>query len=207
MSKNLKDTIDRMVEDSIRRVLPGIMNEVLLKTIANSGVIREQAPARRAEPAQVAAPKRQAPRRPSSLEDILDDSAGSEFYTDPRVAMAEATRDEEPQAPRAQGMAQRIQALPPALQHLAEGVNLDDDGGEMWGDEQDSVPSGGSGPPLDQAARAVGLDFSRMMQVAKVTESKKAPKMDAQDRAANAQFDQMRLKRMREQLNGGKPVE
>lgn len=205
MSKNLKDTIDRMVEDSIRRVLPGIMNEILIKTIANSGVIREQATVRQAAPAQAPAPKRQAPRRPSSLEDILDDSAGSEFYTDPNARMVE---DEAPQAPRGQGITQRIQSLPPALQHLAEGVNLEDDGGEMWGDEQDSVvPSGGSGPPLDQAARAVGLDFSRMMQVAKVTESKKAPKMDAEDRAANAQFEQMRLKRMREQLNGGKPVE
>lgn len=41
MSQKLKETIDRMVEDAIRRILPGVMNEVLLKTIANSGVIHE----------------------------------------------------------------------------------------------------------------------------------------------------------------------
>ncbi len=206
MSRDLKKTIDRMVEDAIRRVLPGIMNEVLLKTIANSGVIREQ-PVRQQAVAKQQAPRpqQQRPRRPSSLEDILDETAGADFYDDPRAAMAESMREEEP-PPRNNSQRQAaIQALPPELQGLAEGMELDGDDGEMWGADDDIVPSAAMGPPLDRAAKAVGLDFSRMKQAIKVTESKK--KIDAGDRAANAQFEQQRLKRMREQLNGGKPIE
>lgn len=206
MSKNLKDTIDRMVEDSIRRVLPSIMNEVLLKTIAGAGVIQERGPVNK--PAYPYIPENAGKqvkvknRRPSSLGDILDETAGSEFYSNPGAAMAEATREE---APSQRQMAQRVQALPPHLQQLAEDVNLDDDGGEMWGeDDHDSASPSDMGPPLDRAAKAVGLDFSRMKQVAKVTESKKPA---ADDRAARVQFEQMRLKRDRERLNGGKPVE
>lgn len=188
-----------MVEDAIRRVLPQVMNEVLIKVVAGSNVIQERA----ASP-QRPAPRAQ-PRRPSSLSHLLDETAGADFYEDPRAAMAQSIQEETP--PRGQDIAQRIQSLPPALQQLAEGT-MEDDGGEMWeSDMGDSVvvPSAGNGPPLDRAAKAVGLDFSRMKQVANVTESKK--RVDADDRRANAQFEAMRLKRMREQLNGGKPVE
>ena len=206
MSKNLKETIDKMVAESIRRILPEVMNEVLLKTIANSGVVSEsrsrpQQPARVSAPAQ---PRKKAPRH-SSLEDLLDESAGSDFYSDPRAAMEEATREEAPPTPSHNSMAQRIQSLPPEFQSLAEGISLDDDGGEMWGDDDHDAAPPAEGPPLDRVAKAVGLDFSRMKKVANVTETKK--RLDSNDRAANAQFEQQRIKRMREQLNGGKPIE
>lgn len=201
MSQKLKETIDRMVEDSIRRILPAVMNEVLLKTIANANVIRE-APVQRA-PAK-AAPKA---KRPTSLSHLLDESAGADFYQDPRAAMVEATREEAPPMPRGQVIAERIQNLPPDLRSLAEGMDLDDDGGEMWdSDIGDSVPTAGPGPALDRAAAAVGLDFSRMAKAINITE-RKAPRPSAADKAANAQFEQQRLKMMRERLNGGKPVE
>jgi hypothetical protein len=213
VSKNLKNTIDKMVEDSIRRILPGVMNEILVKTLANSGVLQERKsvdkPAypyipdnggKRIKPVQNGS------RRLSSLNDILDETAGSDFYNDPRAAMTEATRDEEPQIPRGQLLAQRIQGLSPELQKLAEGMDLDEDGGEMWDDSDSIVPIAENGPPLDRAARAVGLDFSRMRQVANITESKKKS-LAADDRAANAQFETLRLKRMREKLNDGKPIE
>lgn len=206
MSKNLKETIDKMVEDSIRRILPQVMNEILLKTIANSQVMHEArggvAPQTPAQPRQV---QRQQSRKPSSLSQLLDESAGADFYQDPREAMRQATYEEPPPAQKA--IAQRIQTLPPALQGLAEGIELDDDGGEMWESELGDaavVPTAGMGPPVDKAAKALGLDFSRMAKAINVTEKKK--RVDPADRAANAQFEETRLKRMREQLNGGKPL-
>lgn len=205
MSQKLKETIDRMVEDSIRRILPSVMNEVLLKTIANADVIREQAPR---QPQQPAAKRPKAGQRPASLSHLLDPEAGADFYQDPRAAMAESLREEP--VPRGQLIAQRIQSLPPALQGLAEGMELDDDGGEMWegpmGDSSVTPGAADMGPPLDRAAKAAGLDFSRMKQAINLTE-KKAPRVSAEDKMANAHFEQQRLKRMREQLNGGKPVE
>ncbi len=199
MSDKLKKTIDRMVEDSIRRILPQVMNEVLLKTIANANVIQED---RRRTNEQVRAPVQppaRAPRRPSSLNQLLDESAGADFYSDPRGVQ------EEPQ-PRAQVIAQRIQNLPPQFQALAEGMELDDDGGEMWeSDVGDStVPSAGPGPSIAAGARAIGLDFSKMKQAIGIVEKKKPTSSDA---AAKAQFEEARIKRMREQLNGGKPIE
>lgn len=203
MSQKLKETIDRMVEDAIRRVLPQVMNEVLLKTISNANVIQERAPAPRQAPVQKAKP---AGKRPTSLSHLLDESAGSDFYQDPRAAMAESIQEEI--QPRGQVIAQRIQNLPQALQGLAEGMDLEDDGGEMWeSDIGDSVvvPTAGMGPPLEKAAQAAGLDFSRMKAAINLTE-KKAPKTSAADKAANAQFEEQRLKMMRERLNGGKPI-
>lgn len=211
MSKNLKETIDKMVEDSIRRILPQVMNEVLLKTIANSQVIHEARsgvadPRFASKPVQQPKQAQRKQARPSSLSQLLDESAGADFYQDPREAMRQATYEEPPPPPKA--IAQRIQTLPPALQGLAEGIELDDDGGEMWESEHgDSavVPTAGMGPPVEKAAAALGLDFSRMAKAINVTEKKK--RVDAEDKAANAQFEQARLKRMREQLNGGKPLE
>jgi hypothetical protein len=206
VSDKLKKTIDRMVEDSIRRILPAVMNEVLLQTIANSNVIRESAAARQAQrPAPQPTSKG---RKPTSLNQLLDPEAGADFYQDPRAAVAESLREEAPPVPRGQVLAQRIQSLPPELQHLAEGVDLDDDGGEMWdSDVGDSVPTAGMGPPLERAAQVAGLDFSRMRQAIQVTEKKAAPRVSAADKAANAQFEENRLKRLREQLNGGKPLD
>lgn len=201
MNDKLKKTIDRMVEDSIRRILPAVMNEVLLKTIANANVIQET---RRAEPFQQ---KRQelnqkiVQRKPASLSHLLDPEAGADFYQDPRAAMAEATREEPAPAPRGQVIAERIQNLPPDLRSLAEDVDLDD-AGEMWdSDVGDSfVPSAGMGPPLERAAQAAGLDFSRMRKAINLTE-KKGPKGDVADRMANAQFEAQRIKMMRDRLD------
>jgi hypothetical protein len=208
MSQKLKETIDRMVEESVRRILPQVMNEILVKTLANANVIGEtrSAPQRAQAPAQ---PQRKAAKgqRPSSLSQLLDESAGADFYKDPNEAMYRATQEEAPPQPAGQVIAQRIQNLPPALQGLAEGIDLDDDGGEMWESQYgDSFPTAPMGPPIEKAAAAIGLDFSRMAKAINITE-KKTAKVAPADRAANAQFEQARLKRMREKLNDGKPVE
>lgn len=206
MSQKLKETIDKMVEDSIRRILPQVMNEVLLKTIANSQVIQEARGGVASKPAPTQQPRKVQKQRPSSLSQLLDESAGADFYQDPREAMRQATYEEPPPAQKA--ITQRIQTLPPALQGLAEGIELDDDGGEMWESELGDaavVPTAGMGPPVDKAAKALGLDFSRMANAIKITEKK--TKVDGADTAAKAQFEQQRLKMMRERLNGGKPLE
>lgn len=191
-----------MVEDSIRRILPQVMNEVLLKTLANSNVIRETIPDRRTKEVMTdAAQSRQAQRtsrRPSSLDHILDPEAGSDFYNDPRQAMRESLQvDEVPQEVQSPIIAQRIQSLPPELRAMAEGVSPID--------QNENVSVAHEGPDLVRAAQLAGLDFSRMKKAITVTE-KKVPKADAADRAAKAQFEEMRIKRMRESLNGGKPV-
>lgn len=206
MSQKLKEQIDRMVEDSIRRILPGVMNEILVKTIAGAGVIQESS---RMTNEQVRAPVQAVRRQPRSttLANLLDPEAGADFYQDPRAAMTESIRDEVTPSPM-QNMAARIQALPPQFQALAEGTLMDDDGGEMWDNDMgDSVvASAGMGPPLERAAQMAGLDFSRMKKAINITEKKK-PSAGAEDRAANAQFERQRIQRMREKLNGGKPVE
>lgn len=87
--------IDRMVRESIERLLPEVMNEVLLRTLAGSGVLREQAPAQRPAAPQRQQPKRK-PAQPSasqraqelaginrsmSLREALNaDSSGADFY-------------------------------------------------------------------------------------------------------------------------------
>ena len=201
MSDKLKKTIDRMVEDSIRRILPSVMNEVLLQTIANANVLREsRTPAPEPVASKSQAKRFAVQRRPSSLDQLLDPEAGVDFYNDPRAVQ------EEPQ-PRGQVIAQRIQNLPPQFQSLAEGMDLDDDGGEMWeSDTGDSSPVVASGPgPSLRQGQAAGLDFSRMKQSLGVVEKKKV--LTGADAAAKAQFEEGRIKRMRESLNGGKPVE
>ncbi len=224
MSKSLKETIDRMVADSIRRILPGIMNEVLIKTIANAGVVTEDRQARKVRKG----PKRRKPlreqrqpqKRPRKLDlnDILDESAGAEFYQDPREVMNPGARsaildedydveiedDVEPQ------VESRLQSLPPAIRGLAEGMSVDDDGGEMWGDdEHDSAPIVVKGPEIrdiSKAAQAVGVDFSQIKNIMnRVAPAKQ--NVDRTDARAKAQFEAARIQRMRESLNGGKPVE
>lgn len=191
----LRAVIDRMVEDSIRRILPQVMNEVLLKTLTNSNVIREAPPVRKTVEGPT---RRPAGKRPSSLDQILDPEAGTDFYNDPREAMRESLRvDEVPQEVPSPAIAQRIQALPPELRAMAEGVSL-------IGSE-DSVPMVPEGPSLERAAQVAGLDFTRMRKAVAITE-KKVPKAESSDRAAREQFEEMRIKRMRERLNGGKPV-
>lgn len=221
----LKRAIDRMVEDAIRRILPNVMNEVLLRTIASSGVVTERAPAP-VRPAQgrksTRPPQRPVGKRKVELSELLDPTAGADFYEDPRDAyrqsvVEESFEQEEDAEEAPPPVAKRLSNLPPALQGLVEGMDLDDDGeGEMWGDESDSNPLVESRDPgivgdptpirdVGRAAKAVGIDFNRMKGVIAQTSAK--PKVDREDARAQAQFEQLRLKRMREQLNGGKPVE
>lgn len=215
----LKRAIDRMVEDAIRRILPAVMNEVLVATIARgtAGVVSEERvrprkQARKKRPVReqvVARPKtRPQPKRDprSVLSDLLDESAGSEFYGSGEAADNLMDEDDNP-APSS--MAQRIGSLPPEIRGLAEGLELDGDGGEMWGTEHDSGdtsrPVIGEIRNIENAAQHAGIDFSRMKAVIGATSPRKPMALD--DTANRVQFEQARLKRMRERLNDGKPVE
>jgi hypothetical protein len=218
----LKRAIDRMVEDSIRRILPSVMNEVLIKTIASSGVMTERAPVRTTTPQAPRKVKAPQPKRRVELSDLLDPMAGADFYEDPRNAyrqqpVQESFEQEDDPEEEAPPITRRLTALPPALQELAEGMTLDDDDGEMWGaDEHDSVPMNESTGPgivtdptpirdVNRAAKAVGIDFSRMKNV--IAQTTPPKRVDREDAAAEEQFQRQRLRMMREKLNGGKSVE
>lgn len=217
---DLRRMIDRMVEDAIRRILPEVMNEVLVATIARgtAGVVSEERPKRRPPKRQQrrtpvreqkAVPPRRGqkapPKRRVDLTDLLDESVGAEFYQDPRSVYADKPSAAE--LPPSQA-ANRIRDLPPDLQELAEGMDLDDDDGEMWGaDEHDSGLAAPSAPEIkniNEAAKVAGVDFSRMRAVIGKTTARKPA---AEDLRAQAQFEQARLNRMRVQLNNGKPIE
>lgn len=167
-ASDLKRTIDRMVAESIRRLLPEIMNEVLLRTIASSGIVNE-APA----PQPVARPSRSRRQPSTSLSDLLDESAGSEFYRkDDYVARAEP-------APQ---LTQRLSELSPELRSLAEDTvrHMDDE------------PPGS----VDlRAAAGAGFDFARMRESLGLVEQK-APKPLQKDPA----MEERRIARLREQL-------
>lgn len=226
-SSQFKRTIDRMVEDAIRRILPSVMNEVLVATIARGTehVVSEERPVRprkgpkkrkQVREQRMAQQRRDPTPKPkkrsrADLQDLLslDESAGAEFYHDPSSEpMGYEDDSHESDGPSESAVSQRIQALPPELRGLAEGLEMDDDGGEMWGSEHDSVsmPSTAVGEIRNvvEAAKHVGVDFSRMRSLIGKTAPKK---VDRDDAKANMQFEQMRIKRMREQLNDGKPVE
>jgi hypothetical protein len=218
---DLRRAIDRMVEDAIRRILPEVMNEVLVATIARgtAGVVAEERPRRKPPKRQqqrrapvreqrTAVPQRgrkAPPKRKVDLSDLLDESVGAEFYENPRAVYTDEPNPAE--VPPSQDT-NRIRDLPPDLQELAEGMDLDDDNGEMWGaDEHDSGLAAPSAPEIrniSEAARAAGVDFSRMKAVIGRTATRKP---DADDLKARTQFEQARLNRMRVQLNDGKPIE
>lgn len=181
-----------MVEQSIREILPQVMNEVLLRTIAGSGVLTESRPAP-PQPRPPKAPARTMPRRtPSNLREMLDDSAGAEFYS---AATDEDLHEERFEERHDVPMRERIQALPPELQHLAEDIELGD------GDFLDeSVDPRTLAPPLEQVGQRLGLDFTKMSKFV-------GPVTNKQPDRSRAQFEEARIKRMREQLNDGKPVE
>ena len=207
-SGNLKRVIDQMVEQAIRRILPTVMNEVLIETIARgtSSIASEGRQVRPRKPIKkkrVVRERRQV-RSPSprktrdDLREMLrvDQSAGAEFYGD---VADEPTRDHEIESP----VARRIDSLPPQLRSLAEGMQLDDDPGEMWGsDEFAPEPAAIPGEirNIDAAARSVGIDFSQMKAVVEATKPKR--RVDDEDLRAKAQFDQLRLQRMRDKLDG-----
>lgn len=202
----LRETIDRMVEEAIRRVLPGIMNEVLLRTIASSGVsapvVREdRRPTQQPRPA----PKRRSGR--PDLTNILDESAGSEFYGE------QAEYEEEPirSAVPTPGRSAAVALLPPELQEMTEGMNLDDDiDGGSWEEERQSAiaPRGDDVGDVGVAARKVGVDFHKMKSLSEAITRKSKPvsSVSAEDMRNRQQFEEQRLRRMRERLNGGKPL-
>lgn len=233
----LQQSIDRLVESAIRRILPSVMNEVLLQTIAGAGVLSETRtkPVRRMKKAKRRVQResrepgreiRQAPRKPApsrriDLNEVLDDSVGSDAYEEyeartTRPAPRQATQPEsefderEPEAP-APALTQRLAALDPSLQAMAEGLVMsEDDGGEMWGDEHDATATGPiAASEIRDVAGAVkraGMDFSVMKRL--IEKTSPAPRtIDAEDAKARASFENQRLKRMRERLNDGKPVD
>jgi hypothetical protein len=136
VSKNpqsaLKATIDKMVQDSIRRILPEVMNEVLLKALTQQNVVQEQ---RRPQP-QRQQPQRQQPQaqpnmrrqqqlagvdRSMSLREALQsDDAGADYYEQAEQAIQ--SRQPQRQAPRQQ----------PQRQQVVEQY----DENEMYGDEE-----------------------------------------------------------------------
>lgn len=204
----IRSTIDRMVEESIRRILPAVMNEVLVATVARG--ISESVPSPERSPRRKPPKKRRpvreqrrvsVPRKArEELGDLLtgDSTAGTEFYG------TQTDGDESGEDP----IAKRIESLPPELRGLAEDIDMGDDGGEMWGDgEFDSSPGPVPGEirNISEAARTAGIDFSRMKAVIGAT-APPVSKVDGKDLAARAQFEEARLKRMRERLNGGKPL-
>lgn len=236
-SSALKETIDRMVEDAIRRILPNVMNEVLVRTLAGAGVVTEDRPRRKpmkrkpvreARQQKSPPPKKAAPpqkrRGPAKLREMLDglrdETAGADFFHDPRAERERFEPEpqdddfeieaEEPQTRRQ--IDSRISSLPPELQGLAEGMSLDDDDGEMWGDdESDSAPVSAADPrpigDVQRAAKAVGVDFSRMKGVIAATTPQKVDRREAAEDARNrAQFEASRIARLRESLGGVKPV-
>ena len=226
-SAKLHAVIDRLVEDAIRRILPTVMNEVLVRTIANSGALsedrarpprqmrRKPGPKKRTKAQLIE--RRQArrtepevtrrPARPTDLKQLLDESAGAEFYGDPASSEYEVEIEGgDPIEPTRSAK----ETLNPALRALAEDIELpEDDDGDMWQPgEYDSAGSGPSQPPIKDVGRAaasLGIDFSRMAET--IAKTSPAVRVDAADVRARAQFEGQRLKRLREQLNGGKLVE
>lgn len=231
-SARLQRVIDRLVEDAIRRILPAVMNEVLLRTIADSGVLSEDRPPprrirrkpgpkkrprqrlREDRPIRSKAPVPPARSSRVELSELLDESAGSEFYEDPRprrqgVEEYEVELDGDDEEDRDAPTKRTQPLLNPMLQALAEDVRMpEDDGGQEWlPGEYDAT---GPGPvhevkDVGRAAAALGIDFARMAGTIRQTSPVARP--DAEDVRAKAQFESQRLKRLRENLNDGKPVE
>jgi hypothetical protein len=148
---------------------------------------------------------------------MLDDSVGADAYEEYE---ARTTRPPSRQVPQpepefdevpAPALAQRLAALDPSLRAMAEGLVMpdDDDGVEMWGDEHDSTAIGSVASSevrdVTAAAKKAGMDFSRMRNLIEKTSPPKG--VDLEDAKARASFENQRLKRMRERLNDGKPVE
>lgn len=240
-----------MVADSIRRILPEIMNEVLLKTLANANVMQEQrrlAPQQRQQPAT----RRQGPTpaaqraqqlagidRSRSLREVLGaDASGADFYEQAERRMQRPSPqpqrqvvrqpvyesdnlddygddevydyEQPPQNALREQMNSRIQSLPPHLQALAEETfndSYDDDGGEMWGDDE-MAPTVESFQPqapslnIDRAAQVAGVDFERARKLIQVTERKN--NVDSADKLSEAQWKLQQLERKRRELDSQK---
>jgi hypothetical protein len=188
-----------MVRESLERLLPEVMNEVLLRAIANSGVMTERRePASRQPPVRPQARRssqQQKPRRPD-LSGYLDESAGADFYERAVSRMpqrdddaTEETVSEERQAP---SLSSRLNSLPPELREMAEDMDLSAD-----------TDFGSVDPSPVAAGKSIGLDFSAMKRTINMTEGSKGPALDPR---AKAKFEEQRIARMRAELDGGKQV-
>lgn len=169
----LKKLIDKMVAESIRQLLPEIMNEVLIKTIVNARVMTE-APKRASVPPPQA-PKRPAKRPSMSMVDLLEEDAGAEFYRrEEPVMQMEIPEEIHPQ------IAQRITQLPPGLRELAE-------------DSMESIMMEEVVPEVN--LQQAGLDFSRMRAAMGLVEER-AIKPVAKD----PRLEEARIERNRQML-------
>lgn len=225
-NQQLRKAIDKIVEDSIRRILPAVMNEVLLKTLANSNVqtVNEERVQKRTRPDDNRVPSlrskteklkqkinsNKAAASGKSLREMLGvENAGADFYeaiqnnqSPASLIMQEemGSQDlgESWDDEEQDQVASRINNLAPGLRHLAEGMELPDVG-EMWGSESDSAVTNGPTSASFQKAANIGIDFNRMKNVIKETspQSKKVSHEDADNRA---RFEEQRIKRMREKL-------
>lgn len=185
--ESLKKAIDQMVAESIRRQLPQIMAEVLVKTVAEAGVVREVTGALRGAPVQEALvqprpaqAKRQRPPSLSNLRELLDEEAGAEFYSGARPEdMALTDEDVMPPQESSRPLAARINSLPPQLRHLAEGLSEEDL------DDSDDVS-------------LAGLDFSGAKRMLGLMEG--TAKVSKDDALREAQFKAQMLEHKRRQL-------
>ena len=115
--QQIKEMIDRLVAESIRRQLPEIMSEVLLRTIANSGIVQESRQQQRQQ-----APKQRKPAdRPSSLMSLIDESVGADRYDHSEPRLTKRMSD--------------IPNMPSHLAELLEDVDPIDHGGRGSTDE------------------------------------------------------------------------
>lgn len=194
MSQKLKEAIDKMVEDSIRRILPSVMNEVLIKVIASSSSpISEKRVVNQRQPKP---PQQVQKSRTPALQSMLDEMK-DEFLNE-NNEFEEHEQIQEVALPQ-KSIAQRINSLPPALRGVVEEMSEDYDSiGEMWDDNFASPVNEDVGAVRDpaRAAASIGIDFSKMKNAIKAN-SNKSSNDDARNKA---EFEMNRIKRLRESL-------
>lgn len=187
-----------MVADSIRRLLPEIMNEYLVRTVANAGLVQERrspvrAPAQRPTKAAQRAQRLAGIDRPSSLREVLNvEETGADFYDhveqalagrmpQPRRSPAPVKEDYEfdfgdddgsdpRETLREQVFAQRISQLPPQLQALAADTLQEGVDDDMVGEMwgEDELAPGIGEEPSMFGPKAPPLNIERAARVANV---------------------------------------
>lgn len=187
MSKNVKEMIDRMVEESIRRILPSVMNEVLIRTISES--LAPPSTVQHSKPKKSKARNEQ-PKR-SRMQELLEghDSIGADFYEP--SARHDYDHDDENEIDHEQTRLSTLQSLPPMLREMASDMSFDDEEDHSF----EQLPDGKVVQQLDieHTMRSGLFDPSA---IARRMGPSKQPKMTAE----NQQFEELRLKRMRESL-------
>jgi len=191
----LRRQIDEMVLESIRKHLPEVMNEVLVRTVINSGALTEGRPQRQSrQPRKPKAPKPQARQQPRmSLDSLLDESAGAEFYEQAGDQWGEeehlppqlrARQQQHAPEPPPQ-IARNFASLPPMLQEMAE-------------DSMQDLIQEEASPGLDvsRGMGAMGLDMDRMRNAIKAVDRKAAEKR----LATNGDYEARRIEMQRQRL-------